>query len=45
MVEANYTRLCVYDFHCPVKCERQQSFATTVEPLLVLHQLIINYQF
>lgn len=27
MVEAKYTRLCVFDFHCLVKCERQHSLS------------------
>jgi len=44
MVGANDATLCVYDFHCPVKCERQHSFAIIVAPLRVLNQLIIKYQ-
>lgn len=45
MVEANYTRLCIYDFYCPVKCEKQHCFAIIIAPLLVLNQPIINYHF
>lgn len=41
-MEVNYTRL--YDFYCPVKWEKQRSFATLITSLLVLNQIIINNQ-
>lgn len=41
---ANYCRLCIYDFHCPVKRVRKHSLAITTAPLLVCNQLIIMYQ-
>lgn len=43
MMEVNYTRL--YDFYCPVKWEKQNSFATLITPQLVLNQMIINNEF
>lgn len=45
MVEANYAQLCVCDFYCPVKREKQHCFAITIAPRLVLNQAAINYQF
>lgn len=45
VVEVNYIRLCVHDFYCPVKCEKQHGFAIIIAPLLVLNQVIINNQF
>lgn len=39
---ANYCRQRIYDFHCPVKCERQHSLAIII--VLVFNQLVIKYQ-